>query len=265
MGALLRASRGQEFLGVQDDMAVESKHGAVQLDDLVDIFIFSCLIMVPTARQYLLAVFVFGLIFAIVGSVYLAKQTRARDFRLVDCSFVESKTVPARCPRTHYDGCGCLSFTNCRDVKPDSDVSYCCSGTCHHRYYSRGEWHTDYDDKAYRVTYVPCTRINAVFEIDGRNVSYSYVCDNGRQLKSRQQRECEERYEDRTSCYYDGENIRMANPYSKAVFIWSLCFVVIGCLLMLAVAIFLAAEHWLKTKRNHQANLQQNHTTVLAH
>ena len=176
-----------------------------------------------------------GTVFLIVGAVYLAKEIDKRDsFHLVDCRFVASSTIPARCPRLEYDGCGCdLVFTYCDDVEPNSDKSYCCSGTCTQRYYSRGHWRTSYRDKQYRVTYVRCEKVRMIFEIAGKNESYSYFCDQGVRLPKQENELCESLYEDRTQCYFDGSEIRMADPYHPETVIWSSIFIALGGLLVL--------------------------------
>lgn len=189
-----------------------------------------------------------GAVFLIVGSVYLAGEIRQKEsFDLVDCRFVDSDIVPAKCPRLHYEGCGCSIFkARCDEVGPDSDKSYCCSGKCRERYYSRGEWRTRYEEKEYRVTYVGCQKINMVFEIAGKNETYSYVCDDGvrlpklpkldKQADFTKTTTCETMYEGRTQCYFDGSEIRMSNPYDRNTVIWSSLFVALGGLLILVAA-----------------------------
>ncbi len=196
---------------------------------------------------YTVVALVFGSIFLIVGAVYLAKEQRQKAaFKPTDCSFVESRLVSAQCPRLQYDGCGCaFVFTDCDEVGADSSKTLCCSGSCREHYYSGGRSRTRYREKQYTISYVECTRVNALFEIGGKNVSYSYVCDEGHRLRTnseKTEKTCETMYESRTTCYYDGSTIRMGDPYDSGTVIWSSCFIAIGGVILIVLAVLLFAR-----------------------
>ncbi len=191
--------------------------------------------------QIALVGLVVGFALLFVDSRGIAEELHNRnDVVSVGCKFVNSSVSEARCPRKQYVGCGCpIDFSEgCRTLSPDTDFDHCCEGSCVTQVYYGGTWNMYVDEKQYAVSYVPCEKVSAVFTIAGKDYTYVYFCDEGHLFEAakearKSEGNCSSLYENRRSCFVDGQMILMQDPYEESSLVGFVIGTAAGSLLCL--------------------------------